>query len=67
MSHGYLQHGVEGNPMLTEVVIVKQDVWPNAGKWLAYYEKKWRRVHVQVKRTFIVYNGEKITIKIDGV
>lgn len=64
---GYLQHGKTGEPMHTEQVYVKPDGWPNADKWLAHYEGKWRRVHVQMNRTYVIYKGEKITINIDGV
>jgi hypothetical protein len=64
---GYLQHGTAPGPMRTEAVPIKQDVWPNADKWLARFEGQWRRVHVQLARTFIVYQGEKITIQIEGV
>lgn len=67
MDIGYLQHGHNHGPFMTQAVSVKQDVWPNADKWLALYESKWRRVHVQVNRLYIVYNGEKITIQIEGV
>jgi hypothetical protein len=38
-----------------------------ADLWLAYYEGRWRRVHMQVNRTYIVYLGLKITIYIEGV
>lgn len=64
---GYLQHGEGDGPFLTEMVKVKKDVWPNADKWLVRYEGKWRRVHIRVNRTFIIYYGEKITVQIDGV
>lgn len=64
---GYLQHGTGAGPFRTEAVPVKPDEYPHAGLWLARFEGKWRRVHVQVKRTYIVYRGEKITIQIDGV
>jgi len=64
---GYLQHGEATGPFRTETVQVKQDVWPNADKWLAFYEGKWRRVKVQVKRTCITCYGENITIQIEGV
>lgn len=68
METGYLQHGKGTNgPFRTEQVNVKQDVWPNADKWLAFFEGKWRRVFVQVNQTFIRFNGEKIVIQIDGV
>lgn len=65
MEIGYLQHGsAENPPMRTESVTVKHEY---AGRWLAFYEGKWRRVHIQVKRCYIVYMGKKITIKIEGV
>lgn len=68
MDIGYLQHGQGSKgPFRTESVYIKQDVWPNADKWLAFYEGKWRRVHVQVNRLYIVYVGERITIQIEGV
>lgn len=35
MDIGYLQHGKAPGPFRTESVKVKQDVWPNADKWLA--------------------------------
>jgi hypothetical protein len=63
--YGYLQHGHGTNgPFRTERVIVKHQA-PYI--WHARYEGKWRKVHVQVSRTFIVYRGERITIQIDGV
>lgn len=67
METGYLQFGTAPGPFRTQGVNVKQDVWPNADKWLALYEGKWRRVHVQVKRLYIVYAGERITIQIEGL
>jgi hypothetical protein len=62
---GYLQHG-EGTagPFRTERVKVKNEF---SDRWLAFFEGKWRRVHTQVNRTFITYQGAKITIQIDGV
>lgn len=64
---GYLQHGQAHGPFRTERVPVKEAGWPRAGQWLARYEGRWRLVHVQVKRTFIIYHGQRITIQIDGV
>lgn len=62
---GYLQHGRGTNgPFRTEAVRLKHEY---ADRWLARFEGKWRRVHIQVKRTFIVYRSEKITIVIEGV
>lgn len=66
-TRGYLQHGSGKGPFRTESVAVKPDEWPHVGMWLALFEGRWRRVHVQVGRTYIVYRGEKITIQIDGV
>ena len=65
---GYLQHeqGTPG-PFRTERVPVKPDDWPHGGEWLARFEGKWRRVHVQVDRTYIACRGGRITIQIEGV
>lgn len=67
METGYLQHGEAPGPFLTEPVQVKRDEWPNADKWLAGYCGRWRRVHVQVNRLYIVYAGKRITIQIEGL
>lgn len=62
---GYLQHGAGTNgPYRTERVPVRNEY---ADRWLARFEGKWRRVHIQVNRLFIVYLGERIEIKIEGV
>lgn len=61
----YLQHGKgTKGPFRTERVTVKHEY---ADRWLAWFEGKWRRVHIQVNRTFIVFQGAKITIQIEGV
>lgn len=65
--YGYLQHGKAPGPFRTERVAVKPAGYPRAGQWMASFEGRWRLVHVQVNRTFIVYMGERITIQIDGV
>jgi hypothetical protein len=62
--YGYLQYGTAGQSMRTEQVHIKNEY---ADRWLALYEGKWRRVHIQVNRTYIVYQGARITIQIDGV
>lgn len=65
LDHGYLQHGQgTDGPFRTERVTVKHQA-PDI--WHARFEGKWRKVHVQVNRTFIVYRGERITIQIEGV
>ena len=62
---GYLQHGADTKgPFRTERVLVKNEY---SDKWLAFFEFKWRRVHIKLRRTFIVYQGERITIQIEGV
>lgn len=66
--YGYLQHGEGNGPFRTEKVCVKLSGWrPNGQCWLALYESRWRVVHVQVNRTYIVYNNQRVTIKIEGV
>ena len=61
----YLQHGTCTNgPFCTESVKVKNEY---GDRWLAWFEGRWRRVHIQVNRTYVVFQGEKITIQIEGV
>lgn len=60
----YLQHGRYPGPFRTESVRIRHEY---ADRWLAFFEGRWRRVHIQVRRTFIVFQGERITIQIDGV
>lgn len=63
--YGYLQHGAgTQGPYRTERVSVKNEY---GDRWLARFEGRWRRVHIQLRRTFITYRGERITIQIDGV
>jgi len=62
---GYLQHGAgTSGPFRTELVSVKMEQPFN---WYAQYEGKWRRVHITLRRTYILCNYERITIQIDGV
>lgn len=65
MDYGYLQHGsgTQG-PFCTERVRVKHEA---SGIWHAWYEGRWRLVHVQLRRLYIVHRGERITILIEGV
>lgn len=63
--YGYLQHGAgTTGPFRTERVPVRNEF---GDRWAARFEGKWRRVHIQLNRTFIVYKGERITIQIEGV
>lgn len=61
---GYLQHGTGRGPFRTEAVPVRME---HPFDWFAWFEGRWRKVHVQVRRTYIVYHGERITIQIEGV
>ena len=61
---GYLQFGKYPGPFLTKGVPVKHCAPDN---WSALYESKWRKVHIQTHRTYIIYMGEKVTIQIWGV
>lgn len=62
---GYLHHGEGTNgPFRTESVRVKNEC---LDRWLARFEGRWRRVHIQVRRSYIVYHGHKITIQIEGL
>ena len=61
---GYLQHGRAPGPCRTESVRIRHT---HPDVYHAWFEGRWRLVHVQVKRLFIVYRGQRITIKIEGV
>jgi hypothetical protein len=62
--YGFLQHGAgTDGPFRTERVALKHE---HSDRWLARFEGRWRRVNIQVRRTFIRYRGESITILIDG-
>jgi hypothetical protein len=64
---GYLQHGKAGEPMRSEQVPIRYVSWPIAGEWQAFFEGNWRKVYIQVNRLYIIYQGNKITIQIEGV
>lgn len=62
---GYLQHKASPvGPFRTEAVIVRHDY---ADNYSARFEGKWRRIHVQLKRLYIVFQGERITIQVEGL
>lgn len=61
---GYLQHGTAPGPFRTERVRVNHEY---ADRYLVRYEGRWRRVYVGIKRCYIMYAGERITIQIDGL
>lgn len=63
--HAYLQHGAgTAGPFRTERVALKHE---GADRYLVRFEGRWRRVHVQVGRTFVVYRGERITAQVEGL
>ena len=62
--YGYLLHGVAPGPFRSERVTVRHTM-PDI--WHARFEGRWRLVHIQLKRCYIVYQGERITIAIAGV
>ena len=63
--YGYLQHGAGTiGSFHTERIRVKCE---HSDHWLAWYEGRWRRVHIQMRRMLIVYQGERITLLIEGV
>lgn len=63
--YGYLHHGAGTNgPFMTEKVLVKLERPDN---WFARYEGKWRKVHMNLSKCWIVYCGNKIVIQIEGV
>jgi hypothetical protein len=59
---GYLH--VSNPPGPTPSVPIRHN---DLAQYQALYEGRWRRVYIQVRRTFIVYMGQRITIQIKGV
>jgi hypothetical protein len=69
MEIGYLQHvSIRANgdkdSFRTESVNVKHEY---ADNYLAFFEGKWRRVHANSKGMYIIFQGAKITIQIEGI
>lgn len=64
MDKAYLQFGKERGPFYTVSAPLRH---MGADRYLALFESKWRKVHVQVNRTYIVYQGEKVTIDMQGM
>ena len=60
----YLRHGRGAGPFGMESVPVKH---LGADRYQVMFEGRWRKVHVQVHRLYIVYQGETIDVQIDGV
>jgi hypothetical protein len=61
---GYLQHGTPPGPFRTERVKVRHEY---ADRWRVWFEGRWRCVHIQLNRTWIVFQGQRITVQIEGV
>lgn len=61
---GYLQHGTAPEPCRTEAVRVRHEY---GDRYQAWFGGRWRRVFISVRRTFIMWRGESITIQIEGV
>ena len=61
---GYLQHGTQPGPFRTERVKVRHEY---ADRWQVWFEGRWRRVHIAVNRTWVVFQGQRITVQIEGV
>lgn len=65
--YGYLHHKASASgPFFTERVNVKPRDWPHAGEWQAWFESRWRKVHTDGSVGWIVYQGERIRIAIEG-
>jgi hypothetical protein len=64
MDHGYLQHSIGGCAFRTERVAIRNEY---GDRWQALFEGRWRRVFASSTRLWIVYQGERITIVIEGV
>lgn len=63
MDYGYLQHGDGFGPFSTEKVSIRHLYADNYEVW---FQGHWRKLHIQVKRLYIVYMGARITVLFDG-
>lgn len=63
----FLQHGCAGEPMRTESTHIKERGWPHVGGYLVYYWNRWRVLHVQLNRLYIVCEGKRITVIYEGI
>ena len=63
-SGGYLHFGTDRGPFLTIGVPTKHE---GADRWLAFWEGRWRRIHIQVRRLYVIVNGERVTFTMDGL
>lgn len=67
MAHdvAYLQHGKgTTGPFRTESVPLRHECLDS---WSVRFEGRWRKVHIQINRLYVVYRGERITVQIFGV
>lgn len=64
---GYLHHKASASgPFCTERVEITLRGWPHTGEWQARFEGRWRKVHTDGRTGWIVYQGERIRITIEG-
>ena len=64
LSNGYLQHGSgTSGPFRTEKVTVKHLY---ADQYQAFFEGRWRKIHMREKGDYIIFQKEKILINYEG-
>lgn len=60
---GYLQHGSGEGPFRTERVAIRH---VKLDRYQAWFEGRWRLIHANMKRYWISYKGERITLQWEG-
>lgn len=60
---GYLQHGTAPGPFRTEKVTVMHE---HSDRYKVRFEGLWRRVYIETKRLYIMYQGTRIPLQIEG-
>lgn len=60
---GYLQHGSGEGPFRTEKVSIRHLF---ADRYQVRFDGRWRLVHANLSRYWIVYKGKRITLQWEG-
>jgi hypothetical protein len=64
METGYLQHGSGKGPFRTEACSIRH---VKLDQYEAYFECRWRKIHFNQSRYWIIYKGQRINLQWEGV
>ena len=60
----YIQLGKGKGPFVTISAPIKHE---GADKYKILFEGRWRKIHIQTNRLYVVYMGEKLTVNYEGI